>query len=180
MTNARPTSFFTSGQYSSPAEERAKYEAFKKSLQALDDLNAHERAINGSAVYGVNIFSDLSYEEFKANYLGTKIPANYASKRRLMQVAPAAVHTTATEADWRGIYTTPVKYQGSCGSCWYACTRLSILTSSHLSTFYFVLLSYMCHHTLHHAGPSLPWHRSSQTPSWLALPLPPLSCPHSR
>jgi Cathepsin propeptide inhibitor domain (I29) len=130
MTNTRSTSFFTSGQYSSPTEERAKFEAFKKSLQALDDLNARERAINGSAVYGVNIFSDLSYEEFKANYLGTKIPANYASNRRLMQVAPAAAHTTATEADWRGIYTTPVKYQGSCGSCWYACIRLSILTNS--------------------------------------------------
>jgi C1A family cysteine protease len=180
MSNARSTSCFTSGQYSSPAEERAKYEAFKKSLQTLDDLNAHERAINGTAVYGVNIFSDLSFEEFKANYLGTKIPANYASNRRLMQVAPAAAHTTATTADWRGIYTTPVKYQGSCGSCWYACTRLSILTRSHLPTFFFVPHSYICHHTSFHAGPSLPWHRSSQTPSWLVLPLPPLSCPHSR
>ena len=165
MTNGHSTSCFTSGQYSSPAEERAKFEAFKKSLQTLDDLNARERAVNGSAVFGVNIFSDLSFEEFKAIYLGTKIPANYASNRRLMQVAPAAAHTTATTADWRGIYTTPIKYQGACGSCWYACTRLSILTSSHLTTFYFVLLSYIFRHTSHHAGPSLPWHRSSQTPS---------------
>ena len=129
MSNARSICF-TPGQYSCPAEERAKFEVFKKSLQALDALNAHERAINGTAVFGVNIFSDLSFEEFKANYLGTKIPANYASSRRLMQVAPAAAHTTATSADWRGIYTTPVKYQGSCGSCWYAYTRLSILTNS--------------------------------------------------
>ena len=84
----------------------------------IDALNAKERAINGSAVFGVNIFSDLSTEEFKANYLGTKLPTNYASSRKLMQVAPAALHTTATSVDWRGIYTTPIKYQGSCGSCW--------------------------------------------------------------
>jgi C1A family cysteine protease len=126
MSNACSTSRFTFEQYSSPAEEKAKFDEFKKSLLELDTLNAHERAVNGSAVYGVNIFSDLSYEEFKANYLGTKIPDDYVSSRRLMQVAPAAVHTTATSVDWRGIYTTPVKYQGSCGSCWYACTRLSI------------------------------------------------------
>ena len=89
----------------------------------IDNLNTRERAVNGSAVFGVNIFSDLSFKEFKASYLGTKLPTNYASSRRLMQVAPAAAHTTATSADWRGIYTTPVKYQGSCGSCWYALVR---------------------------------------------------------
>jgi C1A family cysteine protease len=122
----RSTSCFIFGQYSSTDEERKKYEAFKQSLIEIDALNARERAINGSAVFGINYFSDLSFEEFKATYLGTKIPDDYVSNRRLMQVAPEAAHTTATSVDWRGIYTTPVKYQGSCGSCWYACTRLSI------------------------------------------------------
>ena len=90
------------------------------SLIAVDALNAHERAINGNTVFEVNAFSDLTPAEFKANYLGTKIPSDYKSIRRLMQIAPAAIHTTATTADWRGIYTTPINDQGACGSCWYA------------------------------------------------------------
>ena len=59
-------------------------------MEAIDVLNADERAVNGSAVFGVNIFADLSTEEF-TNYLGLKIPADDASRQSLMEVAPAAV-----------------------------------------------------------------------------------------
>ena len=64
--------------------------------------------------------SDLSDEEFKAIFLGSKMPHD-ESERRLTQIAPPAPHTTETDyADWRGIYTTPIKYQDACGSCWWA------------------------------------------------------------
>ena len=81
--------------------------------------NAKERHSNGTAIFGVTVMSDLSDEEFKAIYLGTKMPDSDEASRKLTQIAPPAPHTTETDyADWRGIYTTPIKYQDACGSCW--------------------------------------------------------------
>ena len=106
-------------QYSSSAQEKDRFAVFEKSLLIIDKLNEDERAINGRAVFGVTIFSDLSDKEFQSTYLGTKPPVGLLSTRRLMQIAPQVTRTTdATSVDWRGIYTTPIKYQGSCGSCW--------------------------------------------------------------
>ena len=90
-----------------------------KSLAEIDAQNKKERAANGSAVYGITVFSDLSDEEFRSTYLGAVVPDDYTSIRRLMPIAPAvAVTETTTYADWTGIYTTPIKNQGGCGSCW--------------------------------------------------------------
>ena len=114
---------FVFEQYSSSAEQKEKYDAFKKTLKRIDDLNAHERAVKGTAVFGLNKFSDLTIEEFERAYLGTRVPAKRQSSPRLTQIAPAAVHTTVTSVDWRGIYTTPIKDQGGCGSCWYVITH---------------------------------------------------------
>ena len=105
-------------QYSSSSERSNKYETFKKTLVEIDLRNAKEKQSNGTAVFGVTVMSDLSDEEFKAIFLGSKMPHD-ESERRLTQIAPPAPHTTETDyADWRGIYTTPIKYQDACGSCW--------------------------------------------------------------
>ena len=100
-------------------EERKRFTEFGKSLLRIDALNEKERALNSTVVYGVTKFADLSLEEFRETYLGTKPPEDYLAKRRLMSIAPAVARPMKTTAvDWRGIYTTPIKYQGNCGSCW--------------------------------------------------------------
>ena len=103
----------------STAEEKDRFAVFEESLLRIDALNENERALNSTVVYGVTNFADLTVEEFQATYLGTKPPAGYLAQRRLMKIAPAVSRPMKlTAADWRGIYTTPIKYQGGCGSCW--------------------------------------------------------------
>lgn len=80
----------------------------------IDELNA---AANGTAVFGINPTSDLSPEQFKSQFLGTIMPSE--SERRLSDVAVVeAFKGQSKSVDWRGVYTTPIKSQGGCGSCW--------------------------------------------------------------
>ena len=98
---------------------RDRFVLFEHTLLRIDALNEKARIGNSTVVYGVTKFADLSDDEFREIYLGTKPPDGYLAKRRLMKIAPAVARPMKTTAvDWRNIYTTPIKYQGSCGSCW--------------------------------------------------------------
>ena len=111
--------FHVTPQYSSAEDKAKRYGIFKNSLIEIDKSNINERSTNGSAIYGVTNFADLSKEEFRATYLGTKPPAGYHTQRRLMKIAPPVSRPMKlTAVDWTNGYTTPIKYQGSCGSCW--------------------------------------------------------------
>lgn len=70
-------------------------------------------------MHGITKFADLSQEEFKARFLQAKSSAASESSLRTIvdYVAPPSVNATGL-VDWTGVYTTPVKDQGYCGSCW--------------------------------------------------------------
>ncbi|XP_057428115.1 cysteine proteinase mucunain-like [Lotus japonicus] len=106
--------------YNALGEKERRFEIFKDNLRFIDHHNNRE----GEKTYklGLNKFSDLTNEEYRAMFLGTRTRGSRGllsgSKRsdrygfREGEELPASV-------DWREKgAVAPVKDQGQCGSCW--------------------------------------------------------------
>jgi len=102
--------------YDSMDVEMRRFEIFIGNLKMVDERNAAELAAGGSAVHGITGFLDLTQLEFEAKYL----TADVSQKSSDAKVAEMAGEPNASSGlvDWTGKYTTPVKNQGQCGSCW--------------------------------------------------------------
>ncbi|KAJ4753124.1 Cysteine protease [Rhynchospora pubera] len=101
--------------YESETEKSKRFNIFKANYEYIQEKNKEPGL---TYTLGLNEFADLTNEEFVARYTGAlpptdadvTIPAEPFKFENLS--APASI-------DWRSYgAVTPVKNQGSCGSCW--------------------------------------------------------------
>ncbi|KAI3930068.1 hypothetical protein MKW92_009967 [Papaver armeniacum] len=111
--------------YNALGEKERRFEIFKDNLKFIDQHNSE----NHSYQLGLNSFADLSNEEYKEIYLGTKIDremrlGNPKSDRYAVNLGDKKL---PEHVDWREQGAVgDVKNQGSCGSCWAFSTIASV------------------------------------------------------
>ncbi|KAF3434894.1 hypothetical protein FNV43_RR21981 [Rhamnella rubrinervis] len=100
--------------YRSLEEKLHRFDVFQDNLKHIDETN---KKIT-SYWLGLNEFADLSHEDFKSKYLGLK--ADFQRTRTSSEeFSYRDVMDLPKSVDWRKKgAVTPVKNQGSCGSCW--------------------------------------------------------------
>ncbi|PKI48051.1 hypothetical protein CRG98_031568 [Punica granatum] len=105
--------------YNALGEKEKRFEIFKDNLRFIDEHNFSPA--NRTYRLGLNRFADLTNEEYRSIYLGTRVDGRRraAGSRRSSRYAAEAGEELPASVDWRKEgAVVDVKDQGSCGSCW--------------------------------------------------------------
>lgn len=102
--------------YNALGEKDKRFQIFKDNLKYIDEQNAMPEK---SYKLGLTKFADLTNEEYRSMYLGTKPDANRRlSNRQSDRYAPKVGDRLPESVDWvkKGVLVG-VKDQGQCGMC---------------------------------------------------------------
>jgi len=110
------------------AEEVTRRAIWAKNVLKVVKHNAEHQAGKHTYTLKMNVFGDMSHEEFLSKMVGLKQSKKQNSASTFM--APSNFKAP-TSVDWRKQgYVTPVKDQGQCGSCW-AFSAIASLEGQH-------------------------------------------------
>jgi len=120
--------------YSTSEESKLRFDIFKDNVKKM---NAHNARKDVSWKMGINQFSDLTDEEFEARHLGgyKQTPTPQFRPATLKAKEEINIKDLPESVNWcdKGA-CTPVKDQGSCGSCWAFATTAVIESHMQIAT----------------------------------------------
>lgn len=102
-------------------EDSTRFQIFVDNMKLADIRNEEDAKAGGTAIHGITKFSDLTQLEFQNKFLTAKATMK---PNEIMRSNITLPRITEDLVDWEGIYTTPVRDQGYCGSCWYTLSLL--------------------------------------------------------
>ena len=108
---AEPTFQEWAAQYGFNGDDAVMEQKYDANVAEIEKLNAED---NG-ATFGVNQFSGLTDEEFEATYLNYKPDEEGIHNSDLPVFEVDYSEPEVGDQDWE---VSPIKDQGSCGSCW--------------------------------------------------------------
>ncbi|XP_073029734.1 cysteine protease RD19A-like [Primulina eburnea] len=115
--------------YRTQEEHDYRFSVFRANLHRA---RRHQK-LDPSAVHGVTQFSDLTSREFRSQFLGVNRRLRLPSDAHKAEILPT--NDLPTDFDWRNHgAVSPVKNQGSCGSCWSFSTTGAIEGANFLAT----------------------------------------------
>ncbi|KAJ6679066.1 CYSTEINE PROTEASE [Salix purpurea] len=101
--------------YNALGEKENRFEVFKDNLMFIDQHNSENRTYT----VGLNRFADLTNEEYRSMYLGTRTGHKKRLSKTSDRYAPRVDDSLPDSVDWRKEgAVAEVKDQGGCGSCW--------------------------------------------------------------